>query len=218
MLKRNIIMFFCYMILLGNGLFAAHPLTTDDVGIVDIGKYELEVGYDNVKEEDILRNHSCGVSFKHGITDKMDVGISLPYQIKPKLTEPLGTTTLGLEFLLIKDIFAFSINNELGSKEYFLNGIISKNIKPFDLHLNFGYEASGDEYIEGEMVYSAAVEYPLEKIDFVGEIVGRENEFENWLVGIRYKLGEITAVNFAYGNKDFSKNNEKIAFGFHTEF
>ena len=31
---------FCCASILGSVLFAAHPLTTDDIGTVEIGKYE----------------------------------------------------------------------------------------------------------------------------------------------------------------------------------
>jgi hypothetical protein len=197
--------------------FAAHPLTTDDIGTVDVGKYELEAGYDNCKGEDVLRNHSCGISLKHGITEKMDIGISLPYQIEPKPEEPFGTTTLGFKFLLVKDILALTVNNELGSPEYFLNGIFSREIQPVTVHTNIGYAVSGDENTEGEIIYSSAFEYPLEKIDLVGEVVAEKIGLQNWLVGLRYKLGEVTSLNCAYGN-GFRNTDEKIAFGFHTEF
>lgn len=169
-----------------------------------------------IKEKDILRNHSCGVSLKHGITEKLDVGISLPYQVKPKVDEKFGPATLGLKFLLVKDFFAFSINNKLGSSEYFLNGIFSKEIQPVTVHINFGYEATGDENVEGEIIYSSAVEYQLKKIDLVGEIIGEQIGFLRWVQGLRYKLSDVTAVNCGYGN-GFRNSDEKIALGFHTE-
>ena len=208
---------FCCASILGSVLFVAHPLTTDDIGTVEIGKYELEVGYDNCKDENIFRNHSCGLSLKHGITEKMDIGISFPYQIKPKPAEPLGTTTLGFKFLLLKDIFALTVNNELGSSEYFINGIFTREIQPINVHANIGYAVSGDENTAGEIIYSSAFEYPLSKIDLVGEVVAEKIGLQNWLVGLRYKLGEVTSLNCAYGN-GFRITNEKIAFGFHTEF
>ncbi|MFA5779708.1 MAG: hypothetical protein WC947_06195 [Elusimicrobiota bacterium] len=208
---------FCLVVLWGSVLFAAHPLTTDDIGTVEIGKYELEVGYDNCKDENIFRNHSCGLSLKHGITEKMDIGISFPYQVEPKPAEPLGMTTLGFKFLLLKDIFALTVNNELGSSEYFLNGIFSREIQPVTVHANIGYAVSGDENTEGEIIYSSAIEYPLEKIDLVGEVVGEKIGLQNYLLGVRYKLADISSLNFAYG-KGFKNTGEKISFGFHTEF
>ncbi|MEK6527433.1 MAG: hypothetical protein AABZ32_10735 [Bacteroidota bacterium] len=209
---------FCILFFTVAVVFAAHPLTTDDIGTVEVGKYELEVGYDNnCKGESELRNHSCGISLKHGITEKMDIGISFPYQIKPKPAEPLGTAILGFKFLLIKNIFALTVNNELGSPEYFLNGIFSREIQPVTIHANIGYAVSGDENTEGEIIYSSAFEYPLSKIDLVGEVIGEKIGFQNYLLGVRYKLADVYSLNFAYGN-GFRNTDEKIAFGFHTEF
>jgi hypothetical protein len=217
MLKKNIFIFFGYVVFIANLVFAAHPLATDDVGVVDVAKYELEVVYDNCKGEEIPRNHSCGLSLKQGITERMDMGISFPYQVKPRQTEAIGTANLGIKFSLIKDILALTINNELGSGEYFINGIFSKEIKFATMHFNFGYSASGDEDTKGTIVYSWAFEHSLSKADLVGEILGEKKSFEDWLLGNRYKIADATAVSLGYGN-GFKKTNEKITVGFHTEF
>ncbi len=212
---KKLIIFFCCMLFTCVDLFAAHPLTTDDIGTVDIGKYELEVFYDNCKSE--TRNHFCGISLKHGITEKIDVGISFPYQLEPKLAEPLGTLTLGFKFLLMKDIFALTVSNELGSKKYFINGIFTQEIKPISVHVNIGYATSGDENTEGKITYSSAFECPFEKIDLVGEVIGDKVSLQNWLLGVRYKIKESVFVDCAYGNS-FRNTDEKISFGFHAEF
>ena len=195
MLQRTIITF-CCVFFTGAILFAAHPLATDDIGVVDICKYELELGYDNCGGEDTLKNHSCGVSLKHGLTEKMDIGVSFPYQVKPKLAEPLGTTTLGFKFALIKDIFSFTINNELGLREYSINCIVTREINPITVHLNVGYVASGDENVSGEIGYSSAVEYSLAKIDLVGEVIAEKIGLQNYLLGARYKTGEVSKISF----------------------
>jgi len=213
-MKKSIVLIF--IVCLYSISFAAHPLTTDDIETVEVGKYELEFGYDNCKAGDESRNHSCGLCLKQGITEKMDIGISLPYQIEPKSEERLGKVTLGLKFLLIKDLIAFSINNELGSKEYFINGIVSKEISPVTAHFNLGYKATGDENVKGKIIFSFAFEYPIEKIDLVGETIGEEIGFLNYLLGIRYKIIETIFVDLAYGNS-FRKSDEKISFGFHIE-
>jgi hypothetical protein len=50
-------------------LYGARPFATDDAGTVSVAGYELEIGYDFGQDEGIL-----GLSFKHGLTPKMDVG------------------------------------------------------------------------------------------------------------------------------------------------
>ncbi len=109
------------------------------------------------------------------------------------------------------------MSNELGSSGYFVNGIFTREINPVTVHANIGYEASGDANTEGKMIYSSAVEYPLGKIDLVGEVTGDKIGLQNYLFGVKYKLGEVISVNCAYGN-GFRKTDEKIAFGFLTEF
>jgi len=208
---------FCIIVFWSSSLFAAHPLTTDDIGTVDFGKYELEMGYDNFKGETESRNQSFGLSLKRGLTEKMDIGISFPYQIEPKPEEPFGNITLVIKFLLLKDIFALTVNNELGSSEYFINGIFTREISPITVHANIGYTVSGDKNKKGEMSYSTAFEYSFPKIDLVGEVLGDKVGFQNYLLGVRYKIAETIFVDCAYGN-GFRNTEDKFSFGFHIEF
>ena len=208
---------FCILSFVATAAFAALPLTTDDAGVVDLGKYELESGYSNDRTEDTMRNNSCGFSLKQGITERMDVGISFPYQIKPKQTEPLGGASFGLKFSLIKELLALSLSNELGEKEYFINGILSKDMNFATMHVNLGYLASGDEDVRGSTVYSWAFEHPVGKVDIVGEMLGEEENFNDWLLGGRYNINNISALSFGYGN-GFKKTDEKIIIGLHTGF
>ena len=208
---------FCTIVFWGSSLFAAHPLATDDIGTVDVGKYELEVSYDNCKEETESRNHSCSLSLKHGLTEKMDIGISFPYQIEPKSAEPFGNIAVGVKFLLLKDIFALTANNELGSSEYFINGIFTQEINPITVHANIGYTISSDKNKEGEISYCSAFEYSFPKIDLVGEVLGDKVGFQNYLLGVRYKISEGIFVDCAYGN-GFKNTEDKFSFGFHMEF
>jgi len=196
--------------------FAAHPLTTDDIGTVDIGKYELELSYDNCKGTE-SRNQSFGLSLKHGLTEKMDIGISFPYQIKPKPAEPFGNIAVGIKFLLLKDISALTVNNELGSSEYFINGIFTREINPITVHANIGYASSGDKNKKGEISYSSAFEYSFPRIDLVGEVLGDKEGFRDYLLGLRYKISEGVFVDCAYEN-GFKNTENKVSFGFHMEF
>lgn len=65
--------------------------------------------------------------------------------------------------------------------------------------------------------YGLAFEYPLKKIDFVGEIVGENSELQNWLLGIRYKFKQTTHINCAYSN-NFNDSGNKFILGFNYEF
>ncbi len=198
-------------------VFSAYPLSTDDAGVLGQTGSELEFCYDNTKIEDAPRTQVFDFSFKHGLTNKMDVGIFFPILIDPKPEESFGMATLGLKFQVVKDVLAFSLTNTLGLTEYFLNGVLSKEISPATLHLNLGYQATGVENIKGSINYSSAIEYPVKKSDFVFEILGDEEGLQGYLLGLRYNVNDNFSLAFAYGN-GFDKTNERITFGFHYGF
>jgi len=207
----------CCLFLLSSVLFAARPLATDDAGAVDAAKHELEIGYDGCQGENYLRSGSCGFSLKQGITERMDVGVSFPYQIDPAQDERFGKAVLGVKFSLVKDVFALTFSNELGEKQYFFNGIFTKEFSKAAVHFNLGYSATGDAAIKGSTGYSSAFEIPGEKFDVVGEVSGDTDNNNTWLLGIRYKVTENIIVDTGYG-KSFNAPDDKTTFGFHCEF
>lgn len=150
-----------FTFLLAVPAFAAHPLSTDDAGTVEMNKFELETGFDNCKDSSNLRSSACGFSIKHGISEKVDVGISFPYSIDPAPVERFGSASLGIKFLLVENTFAVSLSNDLGSAGYFINGIYSVELSKLQIHANLGYTSSGNENIKGETSYSSALVYPL---------------------------------------------------------
>jgi len=202
--------------------FASHPLTTDDAGVLGAGGYELEVGYNNAYSDENIRNITSGISLKHGITDKLDLGLALPYQIDPVNNERFGEVALSLKFSLIKNLLAISYTNECGESSYALNAICSYEFKPFITHYNLGYLQSGDKTINGITNYSAAIEYPFEKIDFAAEVLGKDNGssqsgFVDWLIGVRYKLNEKNIVSAGLG-KSFKDASNNVVLGYHLNF
>lgn len=198
-------------------IYAARPLINDDAGVVEKGNYELEFGYERCKLINLPEEHKCCLSLKHGLTEKMDLGISLPYQIEPEQNEKFGFATVGIKWSLWKDLFAFTFSNELGSRGYALNTVLSKDFGLFSGHLNFGYNASGNVEEKGKLSYGCALEYPVRKVDLVAELVGNDEGLQDWLFGGRYKLKDRVAIDLGYicGFKE-EKNN--LTFGFHFGF
>jgi len=190
---------------------------TDDAGTVKKDGYELEVGYDTCKDESELINKTCGVSFKHGVTDRMDIGFAIPYRVDPALPENAGAVVFDAKFSLIKELLAISLSNELGEKEYFVNAICTKCISVVRCSINAGYLSSGDETVRGIGSYGAAFEVPLQEFDIVGEVQGQEGGGGNGLVGVRYHLFDnfFTAAGIS---KDFQTDADKVTAGFHLEF
>ncbi len=196
--------------------YAALPLTTDDTGIVDTGKYELELSFDNNKIDNSVKSSIVSISLKHGLTEKMDLGISFPYQIEPFHKKQLGNVSITLKFLLLRDIFALSINNDLGSSSYFLNGIFFYELPRVRVHFNFGY-INDVQTSNGNVNYCCGIEYPILKIDLVGELLGNKEGIQDYLFGLRYRIIEMYFICLSYGNS-FKNDNEKISLGLHLEF
>jgi len=215
--KLDIVLFFAVLVCAGAAQArAAYPLATDDAGTVSRGGYELEAGYDSAKDAENLTNQSSAFSFKHGVTEKMDLGLALPYQIHPAGAEKLGAASLALKFSLVRDIAAVSLSNELGEKDYFLNAIYSKEFSAVKLHLNAGYLSTGDETAKGAG-YGLALEYPMGKLEAVGEAQGHEGGEGEALAGLRYRIKDALFVAGGLA-RDFSHGHTRLTAGLHFEF
>lgn len=182
MFKKNLIILIG-LLSLAPSTFAARPLTTDDAGTVDPQTFELEMGYDFNKNQDNSEDKSVNVSLKHGITERLDLCIALPYEVKPE--QGLGSAEVGMKFSLLKEKenipgVSFTFSPRLGASEYALNGILSKKIGQINAHLNLGYVATGKVDEKGVTIYSGAIELPLSKnLVLVGEIVGEADADSN---------------------------------------
>lgn len=208
---------FLFFLLCGASVYACRPMTTDDCGTVEKSKFELEVGYDagNILI-DCLKQHSIGVSLKHGITESMDIGISFPYQIIPAVDERLNSVTLAIKFGIVKDILAVSLGNTLGAGAFSINSILSKDLDAVNVHLNIGYNSSGDQNIKGSLTYGIAVCYSIGSFEIDVESFG--DEFcKNWLIGARYELFKGYYFDAGYG-RSFNNDNDRVTGGFHFEF
>lgn len=196
--------------------FASRPLSTDDAGTVEMGKYELEFGYDNCKLSDCSKYTNLTVSIKHGLTEKMDIGINLPYQIEPVYDEKFGSVTFGSKFGILKDILAITFSNVLGSYNYMFNSIFSANIGFINFNVNIGYNYNMNQDEKGKIAYALGLEHSLEKFDVVGEIFGTEGS-QYWLLGLRYNFVEKLFIDIGY-NGNFRDISNRITSGLHYEF
>ena len=205
---------------------AARPLTTDDAGTVELGVFETEFGYEIPQNKDNAQSQSLSISLKHGLSQRLDFGISFPYEIKPE--RGLGEAEAGIKFFLSKEkenlpalslTFAFG----LGSSEYTLNGIMSKELGNLLVHLNLGYIATGIVTEEGITTYSGAIELPLgKKLTLVAELVGETDtgrSSSEGLIGGNFQVIKDMTLDFGIG-KGFDKANSEwktilgITYGF----
>ena len=180
MFRKTLIILLGILLFFASPGFAARPLSTDDAGTVDRGAFETEVGYNYAEYQD-SEIQSIGISLKHGLTEKFDFCIGVPYEVKPE--EGLSGAELGVKFALLKEkenfpAVSLTFSSGFGASEYALNSILTKEIRQLVIHLNFGYVATGVVTEKGVTTYSGAIEFPLgESLVLVGEIVGEADAY-----------------------------------------
>jgi len=207
--------------------FAARPLSTDDAGVVDKDRFEIENGleYTNQLDKEVALN----LVIKRGLLDNLDIGIEIPYKF---INFKQGTKTNGFDDIMViskynfleEDILpamsvSFSLKTDSGNddkslgtgkREYAVNTILSKSLDKMVLHFNLGYVIKEDlpgEDLRDVLTYGLAIEYPLdEKLNLVAEINGeneRRNGFDDnpmsGLVGFNYSFNEIITYDFGIG-------------------
>ncbi|MFN4226705.1 MAG: hypothetical protein ACK4F0_00995 [Candidatus Ratteibacteria bacterium] len=222
--------FLIFFFVFSSLLYAGRPLTTDDAYTVEKGKFELEIGYDFTENNDKTKNQEIGISLKYGLTDWLDFGISSPFLIKEsdlKVNE-WKRIEIGAKFSILKENektpgISFTIsatpNPNEGDTEFSLNSILSKNFGKLIWHLNLGtYFQKTSSSSEQYFTYSTALEYPIsEKLNFVSEIVGKNNDEKplEILIGLNFTLNDYIVYDFGFSkglNNDAS--NWRITTGF----
>ncbi len=156
-------------------VFGARPLSTDDAGVVDRGNYEVELGYDFLNDNADAESHSLGLSIKHGMTERFDFGVGIPYDIEPD--DGLSNIEFAMKLALfsLKSLAgSFVLNYAPGESEYKVVGILSAETGPVVTHINLSYTTVPDSEEEnGLTAYAVAIEWPVsDKITLVSEVTG----------------------------------------------
>lgn len=193
-------------------LHGARPFATDDAGTVSAVGYELELGYDFGEDKGIL-----SLSFKHGLTPKMDLGIEFGYTTLSLPKNRFTPAGLCLKYAILPDFFSVSVSNELGTSSYDLNAIFTKTFEFLEIDVNFGYSVPGDRG-KGMAFYAFALIASFNKFDIGGEILGNEEEVETWLFGGRYKLIEGFNLDMGISGNFEGENRVTGTIGLHYEF
>ena len=214
-----IFLIFCVVLFSGNA-FAARPLTTDDAGTVEKGKFQLETGFDFVRQDNHDKEYSPSLTLTYGLFERMDVGVGSAYLFvdpaEGKKVNGFSDTPLKVKYRFLdqKDwIPSFAVSGTLiiptaskskglgsGKTDFGINTIFTKNLsKRWVLHLNLGYTFIGEHRERNEFNYSLAGQFVLsDKWALVGEL-GGVNNFNghksddpfSGLLGIQYMLSEI---------------------------
>jgi hypothetical protein len=199
---RNSLCIFCTVVpsllfLLSSLVLAARPLTTDDAGTVEKGKFQVETGFDFTRQDNHDREISPSLTVSYGLLEKMDGGIGSGYLfVRPKEGENengFGDTELKLKYRLLDErgwMPSFAVTGNLkiptaseskglgsGKTDFGINTLVTKNLsKRWVFHLNLGYTFIGEHGVNNEFNYSAAAQFILsDKWALVGEIVGVNN-------------------------------------------
>jgi len=198
-------------------IYGARPLSVDDAGTVDLGTYEAEAGVAYLQDKEDNAETEISLTIKHGLTERTDLGIFLPYMMtRPKEENGergMGDAELAAKFNLVREgdrIPGFSVtlgiimdtgeeNKGMGSGEidYVFNSILSKELQFITLHGNLGYTAKAKT-----ASFGVALEYPAnEKLNLVAEITG-ENKSDSpieALIGANFSATENLTLDFGIG-------------------
>ncbi len=200
-------------ILCFSGLYGGRPFTTDDAGTVETGIHELEFGCDLWSE-----NASFALGFKHGLTERMDLGVGFGYVVAPEENVGFVPAELGVKFALIPDVFSASLAGSFGDTAYVINGIVTQNFGPLELDGNFGYEATGTTDRVGTIIYALALILNAGPYAVGAESGGDKDGLQTWLIGGRYALFKGFAVDAGISGGFEEGTDMTATLGLHYEF
>jgi hypothetical protein len=200
---------------------AARPLSTDDAGTVEARKSEMEAGYGYKDFGGTGQGISLGL--KHGITEKMDLGVASGWQFDPD-DGPEGME-IGVKWSLLpakesQPGVSLTFGFAPGDPEYSLNGIVSQPLgEKLTLHLNAGYTVP-EALADGAVFWGGAAEYAVhEKINLVGEMIGEEDlsdadeDCRSWLIGANAAVADFLTLDIGGGAKLSSDPGWFLDFG-----
>jgi hypothetical protein len=198
------------LFLVTNGLFGARPFTIDDAGTVAQGGFELESGLDYWDEQGVI-----GVSFKHGLTPKMDLGIGFGYTLmaEPEPENRFSGVEMCLKYNLMPDFISASMTTAFQPDAYVLNGIITRCFGDLEFNGNLGFNIANNT-----ITYGGAIIYDfIEKLHIGIEASGDKDGLGTWLIGANYSVLEVVNIDCGFMS-DFDMESKTVTFGFHAEF
>jgi len=204
LMKKSI----CWMAIMAANLYGARPFVTDDAGIVPSAGFELELGHEFWKNEGIF-----AVGFKHGLTEKMDIGIGFGYNLISGPKNSFSGSELCLKYCFIPDMLAASFSAGFDGSGYCLNGIFTRCFGALEADANFGYSTA-----DSSITFGLAFIYGLERLTFGLECAGDDDGLQNWLAGGKYHIVEDFAVDLGISG-GFEEDIGNVAtVGLHYEF
>ena len=195
-MMRHLVLLGCACLIVQNArapAFAARPFLTDDAGTVEAGKFELETACDSWKAR-----ADANMCFKHGLTERMDLGVGIGYVPLPNEERGFTGADLGLKFVLVPDLLAASFGAGFASQAYSINGILSKSFGPISCDVSLGYEAIA-ETTNADLTHGICAVYNCGKLGIGAEVGGTHEELNWWQVGARCQIHEWIQIDAGLG-------------------
>ncbi len=196
-----------------NILFAARPFKTDDARTVAPSGFELELGT-NMWQDDAI----FGLSFKYGLTNRIDVGVNLGYTMLPDSADGFENAEVGFKFAILPGLLSTSFTTVLGDLDYVVNGILTHAFGPVEFDINLGFATTGMGGIDGDFIYGLAAIYVVDKFGFGAEVSGNQDEVQSWLAGVRYTVFSSLALDGGIAGGFQEGADQTITAGVHYEF
>jgi hypothetical protein len=193
MIKAIIIPVVLFVVLMPAPVSAFRPFITDDAGTVTPAAFELETSADYWHDK-----ASFGLCFKHGVTERMDIGIAFGRCMLPEDESGYDLAELLLKFNFIPDRLSASFSGSFGDPCYSALLIYSQQISFFSIHTNLGYSAVGAER-EGFLTYGLATVVEVNRFSFGPEFGGTHRSLDWWQFGLQVTLTEWLAIDAALG-------------------
>lgn len=231
--------FLFLMLVVAYPVFAARPLVTDDYGTVDLGKYELETGYNFITPKAGGGTETGLVAqLKRGMSPSFDFGLELPYNTSAvsgfadmvlhakikirEFGEDEGVTARA-DLKLTNGDAVLGLGS--GYLDYGLIMIASKKIADLPAHFNLGYTVIGDpanSTADDTFYYGVALEKALPNdFDLVAEYTGLSSQISvisNLQLGGRYQLNDVFRFDAGCSLALNDNSNNIATIGLTSEF
>jgi len=184
---------------------ASHPFDTDDAGTVAVAATELELISTVTKS-----SGDASIGLKHGLTPRMDIGLTVAHSSWPDSTRAWQGATLGLKFNLVPEHLSISFANEFGTGEYAINGIGSWQKDALGINLNLGGEFTPGARDAG-LTWGVNPHHDLGPVTYGVELNGTDESLSKWKLGVQYHATSWMAVAAGFGtalegDKDWAAN------------
>ena len=182
-----------WLLLCSGAGFAFRPFITDDAGTVVPSTFELETSADYWHDK-----AAFGLCLKHGVTQRMDIGVSFGKCMLPEDASGYDPAELSIKFNFIPDRLSASFGGSFGDPCYSALLIYSQPIALFSLHANLGYSAIGADK-EGFLTYALAWIAEIGRCAFGPEFGGTHESVDWWQAGCQVGITDWCAVDVALG-------------------